>query len=67
MRMFWNQAAARGFERSETVPLKADQMKDLLAYADSHREVATIESGCEHDSVFDVSGIAALIGTQLPF
>ena len=67
MRMFWNQAAARGFEHSETVPLKADQMKDLLAYADSHREVATIESGCEHDSVFDVSGIglAWAIGTQV--
>jgi hypothetical protein len=54
-RKFWDEATTQGFLNFEAKPLIAEQMRDLLNYVDSHREVATIESGCENDSVFNAA------------
>jgi hypothetical protein len=56
-RKFWDEATTQGFIKSETKPLMAEQMRELLDYAELHHEVrlleiSTIESGCENDTVF---------------
>lgn len=65
MRKFWDQATSRGFIKYETKPMMAGQMKDLLDYANVHREVKTIESGCEHDQVFVVAEFEKVLNSRL--